>query len=274
MFYFFTLIFIISLLITQPYENLGFLIAGTVNAIDINVKNNLNYYKELIMKSLIKTATLAALFLSIPLSVNAAIITIGDLTTNDDGSTNIITDSLNNYEWLRLDVLAGYTYDETSAVLATQDGGGWNIAGIDEAWLFMDALYTNSTNFCDHSDTSFQECGLTDDTYYNGNFGDNSHPLNFQDVATFISDNGTEEEAGLIVLDTSFTSITLDAASIAYIDDRQQLIADSSWLLWRSDSHNVPEPSTILLMSMGLLGLSFNRRKKSFNALSSCQLMK
>ena len=81
-------------------------------------------------------------------------ITHGALTSNDDGSTEIIADSLNNYEWLRWDVLDTLTYAETLVAIST--GGayeGWQIAHNAEAQLFVDALFFGSAHLCNVSNT-------------------------------------------------------------------------------------------------------------------------
>ena len=67
----------------------------------------------------------AALAASVSLGVaaQASTITVGSLTSADDGSTEVIVDTLNNREWLRWDVLADLTYAETLA--ATSSGGAY-----------------------------------------------------------------------------------------------------------------------------------------------------
>jgi hypothetical protein len=58
------------------------------------------------------------------------LITIGALTSNDDGSTSVISDTLNNLDWLRWDELADLTYAET--LFQTSLVGhylDWTIAG-------------------------------------------------------------------------------------------------------------------------------------------------
>ena len=73
----------------------------------------------------IKSISLAAITtIVLSTSVNAALVTQGYLSTYDDGSSNIITDTINGVEYLRLDVLAPLTYAQTLSVLGTQDGGG------------------------------------------------------------------------------------------------------------------------------------------------------
>ena len=80
------------------------------------------------------------LFLS-PLMANADPISIGALSSNDDGSTEVITDSLYDREWLRWDVVNGLTYAELQE--AFDVGGayeGWRIAGLDEMFDFFKGL--------------------------------------------------------------------------------------------------------------------------------------
>ena len=93
-------------------------------------------------------------FLVLSTNTNAAAITHGALTTNDGGS-NIITDTLNNYEWLRFDILAPLTYAEAVSVLGTQDGGGWSIANTEHAIMFIDALLTPSSHGCNVASTVY-----------------------------------------------------------------------------------------------------------------------
>ncbi len=50
-------------------------------------------------------------------------ITLGSLSSNDDASTQIISDSQRGYlEWLRWDQTAGYTYAEADEVRGTIAG--------------------------------------------------------------------------------------------------------------------------------------------------------
>jgi len=67
-----------------------------------------------------KLAVIMAVFLP-PIVASATPITIGSLSSNDDGSTEVITDSLNGLEWLRRDVLADLTYSQTLAAISSQE---------------------------------------------------------------------------------------------------------------------------------------------------------
>ena len=84
---------------------------------------------------------LSGLILLMGGAVYATPITVGALSSNDDGSTEVITDSLNNLEWLRFDVLADLTYAQTLAAIGA--GGsheGWQIAHNAEAAALEAAL--------------------------------------------------------------------------------------------------------------------------------------
>jgi hypothetical protein len=84
-------------------------------------------------------------------TANAAVVTHGYLSSDD--ATDLIVDSLNSVEYLRLDVLADLTYAETLAVLDTQSGGGWSIATLDDALGFTASLL-GGTSVCAHNGVS------------------------------------------------------------------------------------------------------------------------
>lgn len=85
---------------------------------------------------------------------SATPITVGALSSNDDGSTEIILDTLNDLEWLRWNVLSSLTYAQTLTAIGT--GGsheGWQIAHNAEAQLFINALYDGGpAPTCDTAD--------------------------------------------------------------------------------------------------------------------------
>ena len=91
-------------------------------------------------------------------AAQAAPVSFGSLSSNDDGSTEIISDALNNLEWLRWDVEADLTYQETVDLISTgaRAGEGWAIADADKARAFTDALF--GTNPCSNA-TGFANCG-------------------------------------------------------------------------------------------------------------------
>ena len=195
-------------------------------------------------------------------AVNAAVITHGYLTTDDDGSSNIITDSLNNVEYLRLDLLADLTYAQTVAVLNTQDGGGWSIATSVDAINFTRALLGGSTT-CSHNGTSVTvaTCGLQTG-WVAGDFGDDfvTGPSG-NDDAWFLDDNG---EADYVILGSTgyvfMYDFTLNASD-AYSASGAASATPISWLLVRPLV--VPVPATVWLFGSGLIGLIGVARRKA-----------
>ena len=207
----------------------------------------------------IKSMTLAATTLVLSTSVNAAIITHGALTTNDDGSTNIITDSLNNYEWLRFDVLAPLTYAETLAVLGTQDGGGWSIAGINEAMLFLDAYSAPSSQAC--SPAGSTTICITNSNYSDGDFGPN-----FDTDSDYVWYYGDTTDVNYLQLSAN-DGVVYDYSYGTYAQSDDYSAsgekADISWLVYRSSVSPVPIPAAVWLFGSGLLGLVGVARRKT-----------
>ena len=77
-------------------------------------------------------------------AAHATPVSFGSLSNNDDGSTEIISDALNNLEWLRWDVEADLTYQDTVDLISgmgARAGEGWAIADAAKARAFTDALF-------------------------------------------------------------------------------------------------------------------------------------
>jgi len=189
-------------------------------------------------------------------SAHAAIVTQGYLTTNDDGSSNIITDSLNNVEYLRFDVLADLTYAETIAVLDTQDGGGWTIASSAEAISFTAAFLGGSTS-CTHNgiDAIVKTCGFVR-PWSDGFLGANFDYL--ADLSWFLDDNGN---ADYVMIDMAGT-VLINDWDLASSDNHAALSETPvSWLVVRPTV--VPVPPAVFLFGSGLLGLIGLAKRKA-----------
>ena len=207
----------------------------------------------------IKSIVLTTTVLVVSTSVNAATITQGYLTTNDDGSTNIITDSLNNVEYLRLDVLADLNYAGTLAILSTQDGGGWSIANADDAINFVSASIGADTPSCSHDGTSVltQLCGQLSG-WYDGKLGNDYS--SYSDYAWFMDANGEADyihlpnTGGIQIQDYDLNSTDIYAT---YSTDEATTV---SWLTVRPTV--VPIPPAVVLFGSGLLGLIGAARRK------------
>jgi hypothetical protein len=188
----------------------------------------------------------------------AAPISFGALSSNDDGSTEVIVDSLNGLEWLRWDILADYTYAET--VAATGPGGAYEefeIAHNAEAQNFVDAFLqgvanacaTSGNSTCNDADVAPGLTGLLGDSYSTQ-----------VDLAWFLSDNGTGSEVGYIgyfdsaapstlLKDNEFTTI---AGSDAYSASGNHADVPLPWLVYRASGGSVPVPPTLCLVALGL----------------------
>lgn len=213
----------------------------------------------------IKLIVLAATTLVLSTSVNAAIVTQGYLTTYDDGSSNIIEDSLNNVEYLRLDVLADLTYAQTLAVLDTQDGGGWSIATATDAMSFIDALFGPVTPTCAHDGTSPTSinCGALSSWYF-GKLGDSYHRgSGTADLVWFMDDAGQVDYISIPPPGPAvgiYDLGTIASSDMYSAEDRFLFDRTVGWLVVRPSA--VPIPSALWLFGSGLIGLIGLARRK------------
>jgi hypothetical protein len=221
---------------------------------------NINIKEEGKMVNKIIIGTACACLAALSFNGNAAIITRGYLTTNDDGSTNIITDSLNNVEYLRLDVLADLNYAQTLTVLATQDGGGWSIANASDAIKFTNAL-TSGASRCRHDGTNVIQsfCGSVFQ-WAEGDLGENY--TEFSDLAWFLDDSGEADYIQITNLRDLYIFDSTMAGSDEFSATGSQSDIAVSWLVVRPAV--VPIPTAFWLFGSGLIGLvGVARRKKS-----------
>ncbi|SEK71508.1 PEP-CTERM protein-sorting domain-containing protein [Colwellia chukchiensis] len=201
---------------------------------------------------------------------HAGLISIGALTSNDDGSTSVISDSLNDREWLRWDQLADLTYTET--LLATSAAGshrGWTIAGVLDANLFLDALYGGANHGCADNNTSNTFCadnGVFTSAQYTALLGDSFElGLSSVDAAWFYDDQAIDGKAGYLRLQQGSVNEKYNSfGTIAETDFYANTPANTSgetigWLMYRSKS--VPEPTTLAIFAIALLALSLRRIK-------------
>jgi hypothetical protein len=207
-----------------------------------------------------KSVSFILLALLLSVRVNAAVVTQGYLTS-DDG-TGIITDSLNNVEYLRLDLLAPLTYAQTMAVLDTQEGGGWSIATPTDALNFTTALFGGAGHTCSHTGVTItgSPCG-TLTGWFDGKLGDN-FDLN-RDIMWFLNDAGGVDYlrvwyyGGVEMLDLAGGV----AFSDNFSDDGPNSATPVTWLVVRPTV--VPLPPAVWLFGFGLVGLiGIARRNK------------
>lgn len=206
------------------------------------------------------------------------LVTVGNLFYDDNLSNNdVITDSLNDYDWLRWDTLANYDYAQT--VAATSAGGEyeqWTMATVDEAQKFVDALL--GPHACTTTDITFTVCYNSRAKTFNALLGDNFEADG--DKTWFLSDDNIGQTVGYIETfsDKSvykFNDWSDFTSSDTYSTTGSNSIRPVSWLLYRSSMPNtpattlasvsVPAPSSITLLAFGLMfgivNLSLRRHK-------------
>lgn len=192
--------------------------------------------------------TLALVALSIlTLLANASTISVGALSSNDDGSTDLIVDTLNNREWLRWDVIADLTYAETIA--ATSSGGvyeEYQIAQLSDFDLFMNALNSGSASGAEY----LQLLG-------NANYD------NDWTYALVIDPDNTSSVALLYMTPSGSFSINRAWKTVAGIDGTHSHSGgrDIGYLVYRNVS-SVPVPAAAWLFGSALIGLVGIKRKK------------
>ena len=201
-----------------------------------------------------------AAVLAAPMVSFAAPVSFGALSSDDSGSTQIIHDSLNNYDWMRWDTLETLTYADTLA--ATSAGGqyeGWQFAYANEAQLFTNALLQGLPN----------DCTVTGDATCNMLLPSNLTPLlgdtfgsGTMERVNFLTNGGPDDPAGYLQYSHEGLYSSL------YKSNGGSALEASGWLLYRTAGSegpptSVPEPGTLALFGAAFAAMGFMRRRQA-----------
>ncbi|MCP4324968.1 MAG: PEP-CTERM sorting domain-containing protein [Alteromonadales bacterium] len=214
------------------------------------------------VKSALATLTLAATFMITP--THAGFIDYGALTLLNDGDI-YVTDSINGVDWLRWDQVKTLNYSQLQTAIGA--GGafdGWSIARNADMNDFTNALFEGLST-CDNL-TMTQSCtGAVNFDYalFNKLMGkaydyDPSH--NF---AWFLSDNGIEQEVGFVQAYKDNMYKFNEGTNLTNSDQYSNVGMDPDlpigFQLYRESDVAVPEPSTLAIFALGMIGLASRR---------------
>ncbi len=204
------------------------------------------------------SALAAAAVLAAPMASFAAPISFGALSSDDSGSTQIIHDSLNSYDWLRWDTM---TLSYADTLVATSAGGqyeGWQFAYANEAQLFTNALLLGLTNDC--TVTGADTCNMLLPPNLTPLFGDPPGSGTSERI-NFLTNGGPDDPAGFLQYDHEG-----DYGSLSKSNEGSALEA-GGWLLYRTAGTevpptSVPEPGTLALFGAAFAAIGFMRRRQ------------
>ncbi|HVY82102.1 MAG TPA: PEP-CTERM sorting domain-containing protein [Steroidobacteraceae bacterium] len=211
------------------------------------------------MKKKLTSIAVAGL-LAAPIAANAVPVSFGALSSNDDGSTQVIYDSLNNVEWMRWDVMDTFSYDQTLAAISNGGqfaGQGWRFAYNQQAQMFTNALLQGLPNAC--TTTGEDTCNSTLPANLSYLLGDTFGTLTEQ--VSFLTDDGGSENPGYI----SYTH----EGEYGVLYKSNEWGGGYGWLLYRTadgstpPATSVPEPGTLGLIAAGVAMVGVMRRRRT-----------
>lgn len=193
---------------------------------------------------------------------NATIITYGDVVADD--TTNILTISGSSRQYSRLDAL-DLTLAQTEAAILPGSGHefeGWSIANSQISDEFIESLFQGPTICTGANSHAMTTCGVLsgwqdEDLGVTGN--------SFEDFWAYLS---TEVTPGQPVWPIGITRIS-NSGRVDDFDDLHPVTSYDSWRIGSSVGpvslllyRDVPEPTSLAIFALGLIGLTLRRFKK------------
>ena len=176
----------------------------------------------------------------------------------DNGSYTTDTDS--GLDWLDLSLTDNMTY---SAALSTYSIDGWVYATESQFEGMMDSIFSeyveNSTGYmnANNGTTTYSEA-----VNFQNLFGSTCESTNLRCSYGFYA-VGNEQRLGGVAVNSTGTSIYRDYPYNYGPLTSPYANTSVGVYLVRGDMSSVPEPASIALMGLGLVGLGFARRKKA-----------
>ena len=214
--------------------------------------------------NMIRKKLAGLLILLVSGTANAGLITIGGLTLENAGDS-YVTDHVNNVDYLRWDQVKHLSFSELTTSLQTGNAyDGWEIASLGQANDFVNALL-DGTSGC-NSSIGFDVCSTsytyTDFITLMGSSYDRNLSYTY---AWFLSDNKFGSEVGYIEANVVRLSKSNEWSSFATSDTFSSTGTNSAlpigFMLYREHAE-VPEPSTLAIFALGMIGLASRRFKK------------